>query len=608
MHSIKIKLTLIYGALSLAGLLLTLAIFYSVTTSSIYQGAEARAEVLSDEFEYAVEIMAAEEDIFSMQRMVEKSSLLEDVIQIIVIDTQNKILAHTDKKMVGQSLPFGSPMINEAILQHKKISQTSEGRVIFVTPLHGQVYTNEYHDVLGTLWVEIDITPTIALTQRLFVIMTLAAVAISLLFFFGYYLTVKSIIIDRLHDMETGLAHHMQGSLPSALIIKKSFGSEDEINTLAQTYNYLITSLQDSQKKLKSERDFALLVMESMREGLTITNAGEYFEYVNPAYANLLGLSPDQIIGQTPNDVTHPEDLGKSAEEEESRKNGKSSSYEMRLLASDGTEVNVLISSAPRFQDGKYAGSISVITNISQRARLEQMKSDFINRASHELRTPLTTAILMAELLESGTANEKQKFLATLKEQLNRQRLLLNDLLVAGRIENKRYEVHLSPMNILPIVEEAISSVKLQADARQITVRLETMASLPLVHTDSQSVIQVMLNLLSNAIKFSDPHSEILITLSQEGQSVLVAVKDYGIGIPAKDIPHIATRFYRSQNATQMEIQGTGIGLYIVNEIMQSLGGHMKIDSIEKQGTTVTIYLPINPGGDQDILPGTLPV
>jgi len=602
MHSIKIKLTLIYGALSLAGLLLILSIFYSAATSSIYQGAVARAEVLSDEFESAVEIMAAENDIFSMQRLVEKSSLLEDVIQIIVIDTQNNILAHTDYRMIGKPLPFESSMISGALAQHKKISKTSEGRVIFVTPLHGQTYTSEYQDVIGTLWVEIDITPAITVTQRLFVTVTLAAVAISLLFFFGYYLTVKSMIIDRLRDVERGIAHHFQGSLPAAIMIKKSFGDEDEINTLAQTFNYLITSLQDSQKKLKAERDFALLVMESMREGLTITNADDRFEYVNPAYASFLGLSPHQIIGLSPKDVTHPEDISKNSEEKELRKSGKSSSYELRLLASDGTEVNVLISSVPRYQDRKFAGSIAVITNISQRARLEQMKSDFINRASHELRTPLTTAILMAELLESGSATEKQQFLTTLKRQLNRQRLLLNDLLVAGRIENKRFEVHLSPTDTLPIIEESISSLKLQADARQINIKLNAAESLPLVNTDSQSLIQVLLNLLSNAIKFSNLGGNILMTAGEEGQYIQIAVKDFGIGIPAQDLPHIATRFYRSKNATQMEIQGTGIGLYIVSEIMQSLGGRMEIDSVENEGTTVTIYLPTIPDGNQKAL------
>jgi signal transduction histidine kinase len=223
------------------------------------------------------------------------------------------------------------------------------------------------------------------------------------------------------------------------------------------------------------------------------------------------------------------------------------------------------------------------------------MKSDFINRASHELRTPLATAILMAELLESGTEQEKRQFLTTLKEQLNRQRLLLNDLLVAGRIENKRFEVHLSPTHILPVIEESIAGVKLLADARQINIQLKTLATLPLVNTERQSVIQVMLNLLSNAIKFSSAQSSVLVEVSRDESFVEIAVKDSGIGIPAEDLPYIATRFYRSKNATQMEIQGTGIGLYIVDEIMRSLHGRMKIDSVENQGTTVTIYLPIDP-------------
>ena len=594
MQSLRIKLTLIYSALSLAGLLLTLLIFYSSTTSIVYQGAEARAEVLSDEFEYAVEIMAADNDIFSMQRMVEKSSLLDDVIQIIVIDTNNNILAHTNNRLIGTPLPFSSPMIDEAILKHRKISNTSEGSVIFVTPLHGQVYTHEFQEVIGTLWVEIDVTPTIELTQRFFVGVTLAAVGIFLMFFFGYYISVKSIIIDRLHEMEMGIAHHMQGGQPTALMIKESFGREDEINTLAQTYNYLITSLQDSQKKLQTERDFALLVMESMREGLTITNIDEQFEYVNPAFAQFLGLSPDQIIGLSPNDVTHPDDIEKNSEEKELRKKGKSSSYETRLLAKDGSEINVLISSVPRFQEGEFSGSIAVITNISQRARLEQMKTDFINRASHELRTPLTTAILMADLLDSGSDEEKKQHLATLKQQLSRQRLLINDLLVAGRIESKRVDVQLSPVDIIPIIEESISSVKLQADARQIVIQFESTRALPLAHTDRQALTQILLNLLSNAIKFSHPNGSIEVITNHDEEFIKIAVRDYGIGIPAKDLPYIATRFYRSQNATKNEIQGTGIGLYIVNEIIQNLGGRMQIESVENQGTTITIFLPLD--------------
>jgi PAS domain S-box-containing protein len=238
---------------------------------------------------------------------------------------------------------------------------------------------------------------------------------------------------------------------------------------------------------------------------------------------------------------------------------------------------------------------IVVAHDITERARLEQMKTDFINRASHELRTPLTTAILMADLLEdSATPEERQQFLDILKQELKRQRLLLDDLLVAGRIESKRLQVHLSAVEILPVIEEAISSVKPQADARQLQIQVKAAGSLPPANTDRQALLQVLLNLLSNAIKFSRVNNVIEIAANAAEDHILVAVKDHGMGIPAADLPHISGRFFRAQNATELEIPGTGIGLYIIREILDALGGNMEIESAENQGTTVSVTLPIS--------------
>jgi signal transduction histidine kinase len=155
----------------------------------------------------------------------------------------------------------------------------------------------------------------------------------------------------------------------------------------------------------------------------------------------------------------------------------------------------------------------------------------------------------------------------------------------------------------MAVIEEAISSVKPQADARKIAIQLKTPEeTLSEILTDRQSLIQVLLNLLSNAIKYSHPHGQIVVSAHQAGESIFVEVTDQGMGIPEQDLPHIATRFYRAKNAAQMEIQGTGIGLYIVSEIMQSLGGSLKIYSIENEGTTATIRLPIKPKDDHDAL------
>jgi signal transduction histidine kinase len=192
-----------------------------------------------------------------------------------------------------------------------------------------------------------------------------------------------------------------------------------------------------------------------------------------------------------------------------------------------------------------------------------------------------------------GTEQEQKQFITILKQELKRQRLLLDDLLVAGRIENKRFQVHLSLMDITPIIEDAISSVKPQANTRQIVIQFNPTEPLPMINTDGQALLQVLLNMLSNAVKFSHLKSTIEIITRKTESSIMIAVQDHGIGIPAQDLPHISGRFFRAQNATKMEIPGTGIGLYIIKEIMEALNGYMEIESVEDQGTTTTVYLPL---------------
>jgi PAS domain S-box-containing protein len=905
MNSLRFKLTLAFSVIGLVGMLTAVAFFYYASTRGIYEGMEKRAEILSDEITYSLEILSEQQDakdeLFSIQRLVEKSSTLEGVTEIIVVDTKKTILAHSNKQQVGQLL--NSDLIEDILHNGNTASQTIGQRIIFVRPLHGQAYTDEFHNVIGVLWIGMDVSDSVIQQQKAFEFVAIGVIVILLLFFSTQIITVNRIVVQRLQGVQTGIAKHMKSGESTAILISQSFGSEDEINELAQAYNYLITSWRDAIRKLQNERDFGLKIMDSMGEGLTITNHQGLFEYVNPAYAGLVGLTPREIEGRSPKEFSHPQEIVKQIKEGEIRKQGISSLYETILLTKDGAEVPVLISAVPRIVNGENIGSIAVVTNISDRAhieemsaslqrklifeeltahlaatfmilpasemdkaiqetlrqlgelfqvdrtyifeftadqafmnnthewcaenispqienlqnlpteilpwwvnllkkgetinvprvsemppeastekeiladqsiqsvlvtpissenglfgflgldsvvrerrwtndeiqflqvlmgivmntitrqraeenltrsesrnraflnavpdlifrisedgtfldfqsgagnrllappeaiigqkvetilpgdiskatmaaiktaletkkpqqfeyiiqnetgpltydarvvssaarevivvahditervRLEEMKTDFINRASHELRTPLTTAILMAELLEDdGMTEDKQEFLTVLKEELNRQRMLLNDLLIAGRIENKRFEVHLAPADIAPLIEEAVSSVKPQADAREITIQLEISEMPSKAYTDRQSLIQILLNLLSNAIKYSNPQTNIEVSACQREKFIEIAVRDHGMGIPAQDLPHIATRFYRAKNATQMEIQGSGIGLYIVKEILQSLGGEMKIESVESEGTTVSIFLPLIPDDDHDAL------
>lgn len=539
-----------------------------------------------------MEFLDGNNGISNIQRTIEKTSSENNGYQIFLVDAQQIILADTNKKNLGRF--YKSDLMQKSIKSNLQTSEYKDNHHILITPLNGQITSKLFSDIPAMLIVDIDFNPEIRKLQLTFEIIALSGFFISIIIFMFQYILVKKLLIDRIELVENNLTHYLHEGNPKRIISNPISYAKDEIDLLVNTYNVLVNSLENSKNNLQTERDFAFLVMESMGEGLTITNAEGVFEYVNPAYARLLGITPENIIGKSPLDFTHIDDHIINHEAWEIRHEGKASAYEIRLIDHDGNDVNVLISSVPRITNGKFTGSIAVITNISQRLHLEQMKTDFINRASHELRTPLSTSILMVNLLEDYVSGEQKEYLEVLKQELNHQRLMVNDLLVESRIESKKYEVHLAKINFESTFDEALASVQPQVESKAIRVTYDHKELIPEIISDRQALIQVFQNLLTNALKFSKPGSPIDVTISYFFENIRIQVQDYGIGIPARDLPYISKRFFRAQNATELEIQGTGIGLHIVQEILNSLNGSMEISSSENIGTNITILLPTN--------------
>jgi PAS domain S-box-containing protein len=236
--------------------------------------------------------------------------------------------------------------------------------------------------------------------------------------------------------------------------------------------------------------------------------------------------------------------------------------------------------------------ALIVIRDITEQARLNEMKSDFINRASHELRTPLTAAILMIELIqEGGTTEELNEYWRTLKSELNRQKILIDRLLIAGRLESGMMKLEISSMDLIPALEESIMAVKPIANKGKVALKLTTQRQAIKVIGDKSGLQQVFINLINNAVKFSRQGGSVNIVVSENETEVLIGISDSGVGIPQQAIPHLFERFYRAKNVTIAEIPGSGIGLYIVKSIVEALGGTIQVDSVLNQGTTFTIHL-----------------
>ncbi len=228
---------------------------------------------------------------------------------------------------------------------------------------------------------------------------------------------------------------------------------------------------------------------------------------------------------------------------------------------------------------------------------VDQMKDEFISMSSHELRSPITTLRgFLSMILEGdyGSLNEQgKKTLKIMEASVNRLANLVEDLLNVSRIEQKRLELKLEPVN----AGESLNSVKdefaLQAENKGLELKVNLPADLPMIMADKDKLKQILINLVGNAIKYTKKGS-IELSAKQTGDKIItISVKDSGIGIAAPDREKLFGKFYRVKSEETQGIVGTGLGLWITKQLVELMGGNIYVDSIEHVGTQVYFTVPV---------------
>lgn len=237
------------------------------------------------------------------------------------------------------------------------------------------------------------------------------------------------------------------------------------------------------------------------------------------------------------------------------------------------------------------------LTDQTARDAVERMRADFVANASHELRTPLAAILGFVETLSEpeagGDAVLRQRFLGVMDKEARRMLRLVEDLLSISRIEASKGHLPEDVVDIAALAREVVSEIASATDPRAADIAIETTNAAP-VRADRAQMSQLFHNIIGNAMKYGRADTPISVRVASTGpQMVEVSVADQGDGIPAEQLPRLTERFYRVDSARSRTLGGTGLGLAIVKHVVERHRGRLDIDSIEGQGTTVRVRLPL---------------
>ncbi len=243
------------------------------------------------------------------------------------------------------------------------------------------------------------------------------------------------------------------------------------------------------------------------------------------------------------------------------------------------------------------AGALATEQQAVERLReLERVKSDFVSTVSHELRTPITSIMGYVEVLAEGAVGDLTGPQLGLMERVDRNSrrllLLVEDLLTLSQIESSRLTINTVPTDLREVVSAAHDAVAWLLNTRSLDVVVDVPDHAVHLEVDPVELERMLVNLLTNAVKFTPDGGRIELRLTVDDRQATLVVTDTGMGIPESEQDQLFTQFFRSSTATEQAVQGTGLGLTIVQAIVAMHGGSIEVESSAGQGTAFTVHLP----------------
>lgn len=369
---------------------------------------------------------------------------------------------------------------------------------------------------------------------------------------------------------------------------------QDELGELAMTINDVAVKVKEAQELTESERQRLDGVLRHMTDGVLATDRRGNIILVNNRALSLLNVPHQKAIGisiLSLLDITNQVTLETLL----------TSDQEVLMNRSDGKIQTILKAefSLIRRDTGFVTGLVCVLTDVTEQEKTEQERRDFVSNVSHELRTPLTSIKSYSEALSDGAWEDPviaPQFIEVIQSETNRMIRMIGNLLDLSKLDGGQIKPEMELLDYKRVMNHIIDRfefmLKSGKTSKGFVINREFTTSDIYIEMDQDRMTQVIDNLINNAIKYSPAGGEIFISIQESHNKVTTIVRDQGLGIPQKDLPHLFERFYRVDKARSRDQGGTGLGLAISKEVIELHGGKIWVESREGYGSSFIFELP----------------
>jgi PAS domain S-box-containing protein len=338
------------------------------------------------------------------------------------------------------------------------------------------------------------------------------------------------------------------------------------------------------------ERGKAARVIGSIADGVLLVDEEGIIRLWNPAAEAITGLPRERVVGRAlgeamPGWATVHATIGLAGEPHSSSARATAVPVEL------GDRELWLSIRAVLFAEG----TVYAFHDLTEERKLEQLKADFIATVSHELRTPLSAVHGAAKTLQRSDVDAGgeifQHLLAVISGQSERLATMIEDILLASRVDSPELGITTERVDVEPLVAEVVATMRAHA-GEGVSLELHAPSTVPAVAADRDKLRQVLTNLVANALKYSPGGGRIDVEISSSEAHVAILVRDQGLGIAPSDQRLIFEKFYRVDANMRRGVSGSGLGLYISRSLIQRMGGTIAVQSELGEGSTFVVTLP----------------